>query len=206
MGYKPKQGKQFYQELFTEIYLYLNDYRPRHDWRAVVIYTKASFDPGLPIHLSDYAQSKRLQRLYLDRLPEEAEGRSIEVSAIQLIAAKKSIAPKRARQLIERARAEVRDATSLKDVLELINTIFVYKYPDLTRQEIEKMLGLGELKQTKVYQEAKQEGIEEGELKAKLETLPRLLALGLSVEQIAQALALPVEEVQRIVQQDSATP
>lgn len=45
------------------------------------------------------------------------------------------------------------------------------------------MFGLSEFKQTRVYQEAKQEG----RVEAKLESVPKLLALGLTVEQIAQA-------------------
>ncbi len=64
------------------------------------------------------------------------------------------------------------------------------------------MLGLSELKQTRVYQEAKQEGIEEGKqlgieqgkLQGKLEAIPRLLRMGLSLEQIVEALDLPILE------------
>jgi predicted transposase YdaD len=37
-------------------------------------------------------------------------------------------------------------------------TILVYKFPKLTRQEIEVMFTIGDLKQTRVYQDAKQEG------------------------------------------------
>jgi predicted transposase/invertase (TIGR01784 family) len=197
MGYKPKQGKHFYQELITEIHLYLNDYQPRNNWRAVVIYTQRSFDPGLPIHLSEYAQGDRLQRLYLDRLPETMQGRSLEVSAIQLMGVKKRSAAAHARQLIERVGVEVVDATARQDILELIQTICVYKFPELTRREVEEMLGLSELKQTRVYQEA----VEEGGLKAKLEAIPRLLQLGLDADQIAQALALPVDQVRRAMEQ-----
>ncbi len=61
------------------------------------------------------------------------------------------------------------------------------------------MFSLNELKQTRVYQEAK----EEGEKKAKLEAIPRLLALGLTVEQIAQALDLDIAQVKEAVQQTS---
>ena len=197
MGYKPKQGKHFYQELITEIHLYLNDYAPTNNWKAVVIYTQRSFDPGLPIQLSEYAQGDRLQRLHLDRVPKTMQGRSLEVNAIQLMGTKKEEVASQAQQLIERARTELTDATSRRDLLELIQTICVYKFPDLTRQEIELMVGLNELKQTRVYQEA----VEEGGLKTKIETIPRLLQLGLSVEQVAQALELPVEEVRRRVQQ-----
>ncbi len=60
------------------------------------------------------------------------------------------------------------------------------------------MFGLSELKQTRVYQEAK----EEGEQAAKLKAVPKLLALGLTPEQIAQALELDVVQVQEVAQQE----
>jgi hypothetical protein len=51
---------------------------------------------------------------------------------------------------------------------------------------IEAMLGLSELKQTRVYQEA----LEEGKQEAKLETIPRMMQMGFNLEQIAQALEI----------------
>lgn len=54
------------------------------------------------------------------------------------------------------------------------------------------MFGLSELKQTRVYQE--------GKLEVKLEAVPKLLGLSLSVEQIAQALDLDVAQVQQVAQ------
>lgn len=62
------------------------------------------------------------------------------------------------------------------------------------------MFGLSELKQTRFYQEAFQEGIEQGELKGKLKAVPAMLAAGLTVEQVAEALDLSVEEVKQITQ------
>lgn len=63
------------------------------------------------------------------------------------------------------------------------------------------MFGLSDLKQTRVYQEAKEEGKEEGReegrIEVKLASIPRLLALGLSVPQIAEALELDVAIVQQ---------
>jgi len=61
------------------------------------------------------------------------------------------------------------------------------------------MLGVSELKQTRVYQEA----LEEGEGKAKLEAVPRLLALGLSVDQVAGALDLSVKPVRQAANSSS---
>ena len=57
------------------------------------------------------------------------------------------------------------------------------------------MFGMSELKQTRVYQEALQEAREEGELIGKLKAVPRLLAFGLTVKQVAEALGLEVEQV-----------
>ncbi len=72
------------------------------------------------------------------------------------------------------------------------------------------MFSLDELKQTQYFQdvreearqEGRQEGIEEGReegrLNKALEAVPRLLALGLSVEQVASALELEVKQVRAI--------
>ncbi|WP_242056343.1 MULTISPECIES: hypothetical protein [unclassified Nostoc] len=59
------------------------------------------------------------------------------------------------------------------------------------------MFGLSELKQTKVYQEAKQEGLAEGARQEKLRMIPVLLKLGLSTAETAKELGLSVEEVQQ---------
>lgn len=89
------------------------------------------------------------------------------------------------------------DAKALHDILDLISTIFVYKFGDLSREEIEAMLGLSELKQTKVYQEAKLEG--------KLEVVPVLLKVGLTVEEIASQLDLEIAAVEEVAQQASTS-
>ncbi|ACK67420.1 conserved hypothetical protein [Rippkaea orientalis PCC 8801] len=61
------------------------------------------------------------------------------------------------------------------------------------------MFSLIDLKQTKVYQEALEEGIKEGEILTKLGSIPRMVKLGLSVEIIAASLDLPLETVQQEV-------
>lgn len=58
------------------------------------------------------------------------------------------------------------------------------------------MYRLSDLKQTKVYQEA----FAEGQLIGKLKVVPRLLAFGLTVEQIAEALGLSLEQVRQVAQ------
>jgi predicted transposase/invertase (TIGR01784 family) len=67
--------------------------------------------------------------------------------------------------------------------------MLIYKFSTYSRQELEAMFGLTEWRQTRFYQEVKEE--------TKLEAIPRLLKMGLSVEQIAEALELDIEIVQQ---------
>ena len=64
------------------------------------------------------------------------------------------------------------------------------------------MLGLSELKQTKVYQEALAEGEQIGEEKNKLKSVSNMIRLGLNLETIAQYLDLSLDEVQRLANEN----
>lgn len=99
--------------------------------------------------------------------------------------------------LISQARQEVADAQTQQQILGFIETIIIYKFPHLSRQEVEAMLGLDLIKNTRVYQEVQQEA----KLEAKLEAVPRLLKMGLTVEQVAEALELDIEVVRQVPKQ-----
>jgi predicted transposase YdaD len=75
----------------------------------------------------------------------------------------------------------------------------VYKFSSYSRQELEAMFGLSEWKQTRFYQEVK----EETQLETKLETIPELLKEGLTVEQIARVLKLDIEMVRQTIEKQS---
>ena len=201
-GYRDSKG-DLYPSFFSEIFLYLNDYRPVNDWRGVLIFTKRGLDPGLPPHYQDFANSTRLQRIYLDQLAVEVANSSLGLGVLQLIGVKEDVAPEQARQLIEKAKNELRDATEQRKILELVETVFIYKFPELSRQEIEQMLGLSELKQTRVYQEALAEGREEGREEGKLAAVPLLLQAGMTTEQIAERLGVDLEAVKQASEQQS---
>jgi predicted transposase/invertase (TIGR01784 family) len=80
------------------------------------------------------------------------------------------------------------------------------------------------LQETRVYQEAKQEGLEQGvkigreqglqqglqqgREQAQLEVVPQFLALGMSMQEVAQSLNLTIEQVEQIrlaSEQESST-
>lgn len=207
-GYRDTKG-DLYPSFFSEIFLYLNDYRPVNDWRGVLIFTKRHLDPGLPPHYRDFANSPRFQRIYLDQLAAEVADRSLGLGVLQLIGLNEDVAPERARQLIDTTRQQLTDAAQQRKIIELVETVFIYKFPNLSRQEIEQMLGLSELKQTRVYQEALEEGLEQGleqglergREEGKLAAVPLLLDAGMSVEQIAQRLDVDLEAVRQVAQQ-----
>ncbi len=182
---------EIYSRLFSEIFLYLRQNQPKNSWRGVVIFPSRSLDTADTNNYSEFFTSQRVSRIYLDELGETAS-LPVGIATIKLVVEDEETAITAARELIDRTQQDVNNLLQRRQLLELIETILVYKFPTMSREEIEGMFGLSELKKTRVYQEAKQE--------AKLEAVPRLLALGLNVEQIATALDLEVEQVRQIAQ------
>ncbi|XGV94282.1 MAG: Rpn family recombination-promoting nuclease/putative transposase (plasmid) [Leptolyngbya sp. BL-A-14] len=195
-GY-PDRARTLYHSFFAEIFLYLRDYQPVNDWIGVIIFTKRSLDPKLPQHFQDYANSSRFKRVYLDRLDPQVVGQSLELSVLQLIGLKDEAAPERARALINRARTEATDDADQQRVIELVLATLVYKFPTLDREAIRQMLGLDELKQTRFYQEVKEEV--QDELLAR--AIPGFLKLGLTPEQIAEQFQVDVPTIERVIRE-----
>ncbi len=207
---KPK----FYSRLFAEIFLYFYQYDvPTEEWYAIVIYRRRSLEVPAPRRYWELMEH-RVQRIYLDEIEQEAEP-SIGVGIVQLVVESKKKTGNLARQLITKARQDLPDATLQQQIIELIETVVLYKFPNLSREELETMLGLSELKQTRVYQEARQEGLEEGrqegleegleqgQLRAKLAMVHKLRQRGFGIEELAALLELDIETVRRAAQEQS---
>lgn len=190
---------EIYSRLVSEIFLYLRQNKPKNTWRGIVIYPTRSLDTADINNYSEFFTSQRISRIYLDELGETAS-LPIGIATIKLIIEEEDKAIITARELINRTQQEINSELQQRQLLELVETILVYKFPTMSRKEIESMFSLSDLKQTKVYQEGREEGREEGSLEAKLEAVPRLLALGLTVEQISLALDLTIEQVKQAAQ------
>jgi predicted transposase/invertase (TIGR01784 family) len=155
--FQPKED--FYWEFLAEIFLYLNQYRPVQDWKAVAIFAKRNCEPEPNQFCQELIASSRIIRIYLEDLIQETN--SLGIAIIQLILAPEKKAPSLARNLAEKVERETN--TDLRDnVVEFIEAVLVYKFPKLTRQEIESMFTYSDLKKTRVYQEAMLEGRQEG--------------------------------------------
>jgi predicted transposase/invertase (TIGR01784 family) len=216
-----QEDEAFYQRFFTEIFLYLSKTDLTNDWRGVIVYPNPQVETNQIQRYRELLNSERVRRIYLNEL-ENIPQTSIGLATVQLITLSKAKAIDSTRKLIQRVREELTPDQKPQELLQLIETILVYKLPLLNRREIETMFSLDELKQTQYFQdvreegreegrqegieegreegrqEGRQEGREEGRLNKALEAVPRLLALGLSVEQVASALELEVKQVRAI--------
>ncbi|MEA5577534.1 Rpn family recombination-promoting nuclease/putative transposase [Anabaena sp. UHCC 0451] len=185
-----------YYRLFAELCLYLKQYKPPHPWQVVIIYPSRNIEREQPVQFGEMLLLDRVKRIYLDQLGESSLG----VGVVKLVIETEETAPELAKQLIAQANQQINDTTTKRDLINLIETIIVYKLPKKSREEIEAMLGLSELKQTRVYQEAlaegKQEGRQEGIAEATRKLSLNLLRIGMSLEQISEITELSLEQVQ----------
>jgi predicted transposase/invertase (TIGR01784 family) len=195
--FQPKAD--FYWRLFTEIFVYLNQYKPKNDFHSVAIFAKRSLDPGVPMQYRGLLMSQQVTVIYLDEL-EVTTDNSIGLGIVRLVVEKQETAIDHTKQLIQKSRQQLADVSKRQKVLELLETILVYKLSNLTRQEIEAMFTLDELKQTRYFQEVAEEAKIKGQLEGKLATVPLLLQLGLTVEQIAANLDVDIEAVRKVAQ------
>ncbi len=198
-----------YYRLFAELFLFLRQYQPLHPWHIVVIYPSRSIERKQNHQFGDLLALNQVQRIYLDEL-EETTSSSLGIEVVKLVIEPESEAVNRAKSLICQAKEEIIEQNIQQDLIDLIATIIIYKLPQKTRKEIEAMLGLSGLKETKVYREALAEGEQKGEKKGeqkgiqigKLEVIPNLLKEGFNSEKIAKLLNLPLDTVKKIVEEN----
>lgn len=141
----------------------------------------------------------------------ELAGAPLGLSILYLLRQTESQAPEMARDLIARARSEIGDEALLVNLIELIETVIIYKLPSLNREEIQAMLKVHDIRESRVYQEAlkegKEEGLKEGEEKGLKEgeekglkvAIGKMAARKMSVEEIASILEVNIDMVQQVL-------
>ncbi|MGB8698806.1 MAG: DUF2887 domain-containing protein [Thermosynechococcaceae cyanobacterium] len=152
-----QEDDYLYYRFFTETMLYLNRNRDRFDdWFGVVIFPYRSIEPKkLHLHRS-MLNGPQIRRIYLDELGDPSE-QPIGIRLMQLTITPEEQAPDQARDLIRQANREDTGSFSKQGIIDMISTICVYKFSNLSRDEVDAMLGL-RLEETRVYREASAEG------------------------------------------------
>jgi predicted transposase/invertase (TIGR01784 family) len=184
-----QKDEALYERLFSESLLYFRQNRDRFaDWQAVVIYPSARTEQSNAHPYRALIGSDQVHRVYLDELgPIEELPLGVALMALTVIPEKE--APVAVRELMGRAEQEGSSVREKQGIIEMINTIIVYKFTNLSRQEIDAMLGT-KLEETRVYRDAR---AEEREVIAL-----NLLKQGIAIEAIMQATGLTIEQLQAL--------
>ena len=190
-----------YRRLFAEVFLYLKQYPEVAHWRAVVVYPRAAIEIRELAPFGALLESAYVQVIYLDQLGTVAD-LPPGLAILRLIVEPEATVPTAARGLIERVRAASLPETEQLRLVELIETIVVYTFPRRSRQEIAAMLGLTDLKETRFYQETREEALRDGR-KAEAESLiirqlTRKLGTDLPEALQEQVMQLPLETLEAL--------
>ncbi len=168
-----QKDEQLYERVFAESSLYFYRNRIRFsDWQAVIIYPYRSVEQSDINPHRSLLNGGQVHRVYLDELGDIRQ-LPLWLALMVLTTVEEEQAPQEARYLLERSRQEQPQPSS-SVIMELVTTIMVYRFEQLSRTEVESMLGIT-LKETRVYREIKEEGREEGRREEAANLIIRLL-------------------------------
>jgi predicted transposase/invertase (TIGR01784 family) len=174
-----QRDARLYERLFAESFLYF--YRNREqftNWAAVVIYPSRRIEQPDCAPYQALLASPQVNRVYLEDLG-NIRPLPLGLALLVLTTLTNQAAPAEARYILERTQTEVTDPTVSPFIIEMVTTIIAYQFTQLSRQEVEAMLGLN-IQETRLYQEAKEDGARE--------------VMELSREEIEARLSLDIED------------
>ena len=162
---------EFYGRYFAETYLYLKQYKIIRPWRGLLILKSRRHDLGSEIPYQ-YQLDNQVQRLYLQDLLHQNR-LSPNLALLQLIILPKTKTIEAAQNLLKISKSQ----PEFRQKLDLVEAILVNKFPNLSLEEILKMLNLktADITQTRFYRDVFQLGIQEGEQKGRQEGEAKLI-------------------------------
>jgi predicted transposase YdaD len=147
----------FYGRYFAGIYLYLRQYKANRPWKGLLILNRRSHDLGseVPYQLQ---LDRQVQRLYLEDLLPLTE-LSPNLAILRLFFLPEEEVSAAARLILDNPPTEA----EFQRRLDLVEAILVNKFPQLSFEEVLKMLDLKEvnLSETRFYQDVLQKGREQ---------------------------------------------
>ncbi len=181
-----QKDNELYNRLFAEIFLFLRQYPELKNWQGVIVYPQRNVAPEERIGYEELL-ANRVREIYLDELKVDND---LGLGLLKLIVEPPKTAVSKAKILLE----EVKQSSSVvptKIILEIIETTIIYKFPNLTREEIGKMLGLVDLRETRVYQEGLEDGRQEEASQLILKLLQRKIgSLSPQIQQQVETITL----------------
>jgi predicted transposase YdaD len=183
--------------VFAESYLYFYRNRNRFsDLQVVIIYPSRSIEQGEIRPYRSQLNGDQVNRIYLDELGDIRQ-LPVWVALMVLTTLDEELAPQEAKFLL--ARSQEQPSLSDRVIIEMVTTIMVYKFEELSRMEVEEMLGIT-LQQTRVYREIKEEGRLEGVQREKSLILRQLTRrVGELPQQVRDRIeSLPLEQLENL--------
>lgn len=203
-----------YADILVKTYTFLKQHNPGQPYRAVVLFGRRSYEPEELTPYQPLLDAGYLSRIYVNELPAKDDA-PLALSILRLISQPAEPAAQEAKSLVARAKREIADSHLQDELVDLIETVIIYKLPTISREEIQAMLEVNDIRETKVYQEALEEGREEGreagreegreegreqERERILQAIPKFAARGLTAAEIADALKLDLTEVNQALE------
>ncbi|CCI16475.1 Similar to tr/Q8YV04/Q8YV04 [Microcystis aeruginosa PCC 9806] len=195
-----QKDERLYERVFGESFLYFYRQRERFaDWQIVVIYPTRSLEQSNAHPYRALLNCHQVHRIYLNELG-EIQQLPLGVALMVLTTVEETQAPEKARYLLARTQEQIADTEASRAIIEMIATIMVYKFTNLSRKEVDAMLGL-QLADTRVYREAKEEGREEGRQEGESALILRLLSRRIgevTPERRSQIQALSINQLEAL--------
>ena len=172
-----QRDTKFYSRYFRGIFSYIDQYEISRNWRGLLILLNKRLELGSELPHRNLLNSQ-VERLYLEDLLHQ-DDLSPNLALLRLIVTPKDQAGLAARKILNSVSTEAE--FQLK--LDLVESILVNKFTQLTLEEIQKMLNLKEadITQTRFYQEVLeigekkglQQGLQQGEANLTIRLLKR---------------------------------
>jgi predicted transposase/invertase (TIGR01784 family) len=152
----------FYERMNAEIAIFTYRNRDRcSNWQGIVLFPSRSLQQTSLTMVSHLLDSGKILPIYLDELPSNVSP-ALNMMVLTTLEGEAAI---------NAAKAALAQGSGNRDIIEMVTTIMVYKFTQLTRAEVDIMLGTT-LQETRVYQDA----LAEGKVEGKLEMLLMLLS------------------------------
>ncbi|MCI0378255.1 MAG: Rpn family recombination-promoting nuclease/putative transposase [Gemmataceae bacterium] len=183
-----------FADLLAKVFTYLKQHNAAQDFRGVVLFASRSLEPADTTPYRALLDAGQIRPFYLDEMPELANA-PLGLSILYLIRRTESEAPAIARDLVARVKREIADAALRNDLIELIETVIIYKLARFSREEIQAMLQVKDIRETRVYQEA----MEEGKKEKAARTIVNMAAKKMPPEEIAAMVEVDLEFVHQVL-------
>jgi predicted transposase YdaD len=181
----------FYGRYFSQLFVYINQYTVKQDWRGLLILRDRSQGLGWEVPYTELLE-RRVTQLYLSDLREQQE-LTPNLMLLQLLVTEKDKSAVIGRKLLQEADTTV----EFQRRLSLIETILANKFPELTKEIIMNMLDIEnvDITQSRFYQEIIVEGLQEGEANLVVRQLRRRLG-ELPESQSSQIKSFPISKLE----------